>query len=244
MLVTCCAAAVGLTAQTPAPPSVAGKPLRHLEYSFTADYRFNGEGHTSGFSGGGSRSGGGGVSAHFGGRGRVGTLNVDVIGLAQDGVLAFRVNELLQNEPRPTQSIDCEVEDSGETICQDPLFPTDVEALVMVALNRSFLDDSLIDAQGKWTRAYTNKRVKVTTQYVLTNAQSAPIADITARRETQRLVGLGADWLEAETLTYDKALKVPDGIHDETDQGAKGSTQEHSVIDIHLTKDSFATPAP
>ena len=94
----------------------------------------------------------------------------------------------------------------------------------------------------RWTRSYTNKHVKVTTTYAMTSPQSARIASVTAHRETKRPVGLGADWTETETLSYDKTLKVPDVIHDETDQGAKGTTQEHPVIDIKLTKDSFATP--
>jgi hypothetical protein len=232
----CSLAAFALMAQTPATPS---KPLRHLEFAFTADYHFNGEGHSSGF---GAFSGGG-VKSSFGNGGRVGTVDVDVIGLAPDGALAFRINEWWEHELRPTQAINCQAEDTGEIICDNPFTPTDVEQIVLTALSRSFFDDSLVDAQGHWTRAYTNKIVKVTADYALTEPAPAGIVTIKATRQTVRVAGLGADWNEVETLTYDRALKTPDTIHEETDQGARGQTQEHSKIDIRITKDSFATVA-
>jgi len=242
-VVLSCAAIAALSGQSPA-PSGDPKPLRHLEYAFTADYQITGEGHNAGFSSGGLGSNGSGVNSLARTGGRVGTVDVDVIGFADDGALAFRIAEWIRAEPRPRTTLTCEAEDSGQVVCDAPFVPTDVEGVLLQALSRGFVDDTVVDASGHWTRTYATKHLKVTSTYAMTDPGAGKPVSIAFHREVVCPDGTDSNWHEQGEIAYDRSLKAPKSIHELADEVPRGGSVEHATFDLTIAKDSFATVSP
>ena len=93
---------VALTAQTPAPASPPGKPLRHLEYSFNVAVQALQTSKVAGTNGAQTANIAGNLVSPEAGSG---SMFVDVLSVAPDGALVVRISELVQNETRPAASV-------------------------------------------------------------------------------------------------------------------------------------------
>jgi hypothetical protein len=249
-LMSCAAAIAVLSAQTPATPAPAGapggapasapvhlpdKPLRHLEYSFAVDYQHAGEQNQGGIGTAGS-----GVVSTAHGSGRVGTVTIDVMGVGKDGGLVIKTYEWLQSTPNPTQSYICAVFSEGRVVCPEHLDVTDAENELMSYFGRTFLDPSIIDETGHWTRTFANQYVSVTSNYAVVGSGDANPLTIDATTKITSIGGLSSNWDDQARLTYDRTMTIPVTLHDVAIQHARGSSSMQSTMDFKLTKDSFA----
>lgn len=238
----CIAAFVALSGQTPAPQTpTSSTPVRHLAYAFQVDYITNGEGHSSGMSDGGMGGVGSGVGSMLGGGGRRGTIDVDVIGFSPDGALIVGVNEMLQSAPRPSERFTCTVYGDGHVMCPTADGPrlSDAENLLLSFLGRGFIDPNALDAHNHWQRSYNGKDVNVVTDYTLTDQGDGRPAIVAKHSKITSRVPTVGDSVEDARIVYDRALSVPDSVHDTMDESfTDGSLQ--TTFDITLTSDSFA----
>ncbi len=140
---------VALTAQTPAPASPAGKPLRHLEYSFNVAVQDQQTSKVAGLNSPQPANVAGNLVAPETGSG---TMFVDVLSVASDGALVVRISELAQNETRPRQAYTCNVYGSTSVFCPSAATPSAAEWLLLSYLGRQFIDAAPWDAQGHWQR--------------------------------------------------------------------------------------------
>jgi hypothetical protein len=230
-------AIAGLTGQTPT-QSLPTKPLRSLSYNFQVDYQQNGETHTDAIGTGGS-----GVKSMLNGIGRTGALNVDILGLGNDGGLVIRVSEWLQYQPRASQSFTCAAYPDGRVVCPEELQVTDAENTLMGFLGRGFYDPTLVDAQHQWQRSYSNKYVSVVSTFTITGPPDANPLNISSKSEIKSMTGAFSNWNDQAQLTYDTALEVPLHVHDVALQIGRQASSVQTTTEITLTKDSFAKPA-
>lgn len=228
-------ASAALTAQTPAPSQSSGKPLRHLQYSFSTSYSGVSEYHYNGI--GDSSSGVGGSADSQGGRG---TMDVDVLSVANDGALVIRISEWIQNEPHARQPFTCTVYGNTMVVCPsaDPS-PSDAEFMVLGYLGRQFVDAAPWDAQHHWQRTRDTSLYNLVEDFTMADGSDDKHATILEKKKTSiHSVGF-ASQTEDIRVTYDRAMEVPDAIHDELQVvGDDGSG--HGTYDFHLISDSFA----
>ncbi|HEY2474568.1 MAG TPA: hypothetical protein VGI19_07165 [Candidatus Cybelea sp.] len=234
---------LALTGQTPAtsgPPAAAAKPIRHLEYSFQVEYQTNGEGHSSGMDAGGASGVGSGVSSALGGGGRKGTMDVNVVGVASDGALIITIDEMLQSEPRPRERFTCTVYGDGHVMCATADGPlSDAENLLLSLLGRGFVDPQALDSNKHWRREYDGKQVTVVTDYTMADPGSdRPVTIVKHAKITSHANTVG-DSVEDGRIIYDRALSVPDSVHD-TLYETFDSGSLFATFDVTLTADSFA----
>lgn len=235
---------LGLAAQAPAPSTVAatqssGKPLRHLEYSFTDDYEGVSEYHYNGIGNGIQTSSGvGDVGSSIGGRG---TMFADVVSITQDGALRIKVYEWVQGEAHPRDTYTCTVYGSTAVVCPHVPAPSDAEWVLLSYLGRQFVDGAPWDAQRHWHRQADTPAYRLSEDFVLDDGSDDKRAII---RETKKISlhnGEFGSQTEDIKITYDRTMEVPDAIHDEVQSiGSAGSG--HGSYDFKLISDSFAKP--
>jgi hypothetical protein len=226
-------ALAGLMAQTPAQSS--GKPLRHLRYTFSSSYSGVSEYHYNGISD--SSSGVGGAAQSEGGNG---TMDVEVLSIAEDGALVIRISEWIQNEPRARQAFTCTVYGNTMVVCPsaDPS-PSDAEFMLLSYLGRQFVDAAPWDAQHHWQRTRDTSLYKLVEDFTMAGASDDKHAIILEKKKTSLdAVGFGSQ-TEDIRISYDRTMEVPNAIHNDLQvTGDDGSG--HGTYDFKLASDSFA----
>lgn len=208
-------------------------------YAFQVDYVTNGEGHGSGMSGGGAGGVGSGVRSMLGSGGRRGTIDIDVVGFTADGALILAINEMLESAPRPSERFTCTVYGDGHTMCPATSGPpSDAENLLLSMLGRGFIDPNAVDAGAHWQRNYDGKEITVVTDYTMTDAGNGHPAIVVKRSTIKSRTRTIGDSVEDGRIVYDRALSVPDSVHD-TVYETRGNGSLQSTFDLTLTTDSF-----
>jgi hypothetical protein len=251
--------AFALTAQTPAPGAVSapapgavsapalatGKPLRHLVFTFSVDTGGVAESHYNGIGNGVETSSGVGASSLS--EGGHGTMTVDVFSITADGALNVQISEFVQNEPRPRQTYACTVYGNTAVVCPSVPAPSEAEWVLLSYLGRSFVDAAPWDANHHWQRKENGNGYVLVEDFTMTgpsDAKSVPV------HETKKIEIHNAGFdtrTEEVNISYNRAMEVPDSIHDELQEVAPSGSR-HTVFDFTLSDDSFrarfASPAP
>jgi hypothetical protein len=231
---------VALTAQTPAPASPPGKPMRHLEYSFNVVVQGLQSNEVKGPNGVQTVDSAGNVVAPEGGSG---TMFVDVLSVAPDGALVVRIAELVQNEPRPRQAYTCNVYGNTSVFCPSAATPSAAEWLLLSFLGRQFIDAAPWDAQGHWQRKEESTGFNVEDDFTLVDAGDGKKVIVREIKTTQLHNG-GFDTQTSDiTINYDRAMEVPAVIHADVATAGGAETSSASYV-FTLEKDSFAKPKP
>lgn len=230
-------ACVGATAQTPAPSQSSGKPLRHLQYSFSDDWEGVSEYHYNGIGSGTEPSSGvGDVSSSVGGRGR---MDVDIVSIAPDGALVVRISEWIQNEPHPKQAYTCTVYGSTAVICPTVPAPSEAQWVLLSYLGRQFVDAAPWDSHHHWQRTVDTTQYHLVEDFTMADGSDDKRAII---RETKKMSlhngGFGSQ-MEDVQIIYDRGMEVPNAVHDEV-QSVGSSGSGHGTYDFRLLSDSFA----
>ncbi len=227
----------------PPSPAATAAPLRRLVYAMQVDYFASGEGHDSGMTPGGTGGNGSGVQAILGSGGRRGTIEADVLALAPHDGLIVAVDEMLYEAARPRQRFTCLVYGSGQTYCPDSVGAlSDAENLLLSLLGRGFVDPSVTAPSFSWQRAYHGKDVSVRTTYAMTDPKNGlPVTIVMRSKIVSAVPNVGNTSAHAR-ITYDRAMSVPDAIH-EVAREQLGGSLVRTTIDLRLTSDSFARQA-
>ncbi|HLY00876.1 MAG TPA: hypothetical protein VKR56_00105 [Candidatus Cybelea sp.] len=230
---------VGLTAQTPAPVSSSGKPLRHLEYSFNVSVEGLQNYTIKGANGVQTVDKAGNVVAPEGGSG---TLFADILSVAPDGALVVRISELVQGEPRPRAAYTCNVYGNTSVFCPSAATPGAAEWLLLSYLGRQFIDAAPWDAQGHWQRKEQSAEFNIEEDFTLVDAGDGKKVVVREIKTTQLHNGGFDNQTSDITINYDRAMEVPDIIR--ADVATAGGTEASSASYVFtLTHDSFAKPA-
>jgi hypothetical protein len=238
LLLSVCGVA-GLTAQTPAPVSSSGKPMRHLEYSFNVAVEGLQNYTVKGASGVQTVNNAGNVVPPEGGSG---TMFVDILSVAPDGALVVRISELVQAEPRPRAAYTCNVYGSTAVFCPSTATPGAAEWLLLGYLGRQFIDAAPWDAQGHWQRKEQSDEFNLEEDFTLVDAGDGKKV-VVRETKTLELHNGGFNTQTSDiTLNYDRAMEVPDIIR--ADVATAGGTEASSASYVFtLLHDSFAKPA-
>jgi hypothetical protein len=231
---------VALTAQTPAPASPPGKPLRHLEYSFNVAVQGLQTSKVTGSNGVQTLNVAGNLVAPEAGSG---TMLVDVLSVAPDGALVVRISELVQNETHPRPAYTCNVYGSTSVFCPSTATPSAAEWLLLSYLGRQFIDAAPWDAQGHWQRKEQSAEFNSEDNFTLVDAGDGKKV-IVREIKTMQLQGGPFDTQTSDiTINYDRAMEVPTVIHADVATAGGNETNSASYV-ITLEKDSFAKPKP
>ena len=230
---------VVLSAQTPRPAGSPepSKPLRHLEYSFSvhreglSGAEFNGSNDEPLLPGTIGEAGTGGS----------GTMSVDVLSIAPDGALVVRISEWVKLEPRPRQAYTCTVYGNTTVACPSVPAPSQAEWLLLSYLGRQFVDAAPWDSQHQWKRAERTEQYDLVENFTLLPGSTDQRATIRETKIASVHNGDASVQREDVTIAYDRALEVPDIIHDDfTAASDNGSDTGHATFDFQLLRDSFA----
>ncbi len=231
---------MALTAQTPAPASPPGKPLRHLEYSFNVAVQGLQTSKVTGSNGVQTLNVAGNLVAPEAGSG---TMLVDVLSVAPDGALVVRISELVQNETHPRPAYTCNVYGSTSVFCPSTATPSAAEWLLLSYLGRQFIDAAPWDAQGHWQRKEQSAEFNSEDNFTLVDAGDGKKV-IVREIKTMQLQGGPFDTQTSDiTINYDRAMEVPTVIHADVATAGGNETNSASYV-ITLEKDSFAKPKP
>ncbi len=252
-------ALLGLSAQTPAPAgspppgqamAIPLKSARHLEYSFDASFYHSGESHGSGMTLDGSGGTGSGVESTFGTTGVRGTVQADVVAFTTNGGLVVKIHDTTEEPQQIGQTYTCIVFGYGQMNCQNlarnadapatVAGPSQWEMLVLDYIGRNFIDPSKLDDKNHWQIAYDLGTASVVADFTMTDTGDGKTVTVVEHKKLTPKTQNVAAGTEDDRLTYDRALSVPDAIHQEDHETAGGSTLV-TTIDLKLTKDSFAT---
>ncbi len=228
-----------LTAQSPAPvatPGAPAKPLRHLEFAFSADYEGVGQSHYSG--GGGTNPIGGTASSSFSG-GRVGTISVDVLSIAPDGGLLVEISEWIRYQPRPRQTYRCTVYGNTTVVCPQTVSPSDAEWALLQFLGRQFVDAAPWDADRHWQFKDSPPGSDQVADFTMSDSGDGKTVVV---KEVKKIVvhnGSSETITDRTDITYDRSMEVPVAVRvDRVANGRAGT--EQSTFNFTLTADSFA----
>jgi len=232
-------APTGVTA--PAPAATA-QPIRELQYDFSVVYLQTGETHDET---GGIGTAGTGIIQQDSTDGRQGVLLVNVMAAPSDGGLVVSVEEHVPKNPRPVgaQSL-CAVYPTGLVICRPNDQPTDVEEELLQHFGREFIDASIVDDKGHWQRTYSSSKYKVVSDFSTKDPLDSAAMHVFEHRTITTLIGVQPDMAEDTRILYDATMSVPDSIHNEAAEAARGAGYVRTTIDLHLTKDSFKKTTP
>ena len=239
LLLSVCGVA-GLTAQTPAPASPSGKPLRHLEYSFNVALEGLQSYKVTDVKGVQTVNNAGNVVPPEGGSG---TMFVDMLSVAPDGALVVRISELVQGEPRPRAAYTCNVYGSTSVFCPSAATPSAAEWLLLSYLGRQFIDAAPWDAQGHWQRKEQSDEFNIEEDFTLVDAGDGKKV-VVREIKTMELHNGGFDTQTSDiTINYDRAMEVPDIIRADvaTAGGSKASSASYVFTLLH---DSFMKANP
>lgn len=253
----CCALVLAVTAQTPppqsAPAGIVAIPLktpRHLAYRFTVSYHETGEAHDSGFTAGGTGAEGSGVISMMGDGGRSGRIDADVVAFTTNGGLVVKIAET-KEQPAPQQrgrTFQCIVYSDGGKSCGSlasagstavVVGPTGEENALLGFLGRNFIDPARMDANGHWRIDRNGRDSTLVADYTVKDSGDGKTATILEHSKfdaRNASIGIVSDDAQVQ---YDRALSVPDRIHDARQQ-IWSSSQLETVVDLTLTVDSYS----
>jgi hypothetical protein len=238
--VACVAALLTLTAQSPAPsaPATLSVPLRKLVYTFSADYEGLTESHSSAISPFGAKNGG--VNANSVSAGRQGTIEADVLSIAEDGSLVVRISEWDRNEPRPRQTYTCNVYGNTTVVCPTIPEPSDAEWSLLGYLGRRFFDGAPWDPNNHWARKEDTADFSLAEDFTMTSAGDGNVVTV----QEKKIMNVHDVRIEERrddvTIVYDRAREVPLSVRDEMHRIAQGVSAD-AVFDFHLSSDSLAS---
>lgn len=231
---------VALTAQTPAPASPPGKPLRHLEYSFNVAVQGLQTSKVTGTNGVQTVNVAGNLVAPEAGNG---SMFVDVLSVAPDGALVVRISELVQNETRPRPAYTCNVYGSTSVFCPSTATPSAAEWLLLSYLGRQFIDAAPWDAQGHWQRKEQSAEFNSEDNFTLVDAGDGKKVIVREIKTMQLHDGPFDTRTSDITINYDRAMEVPTVIHADVATAGGNETNSASYI-FTLEKDSFVKSKP
>ena len=231
---------VALTAQTPAPASPPGKPLRHLEYSFNVAVQALQTSKVAGTNGAQTANIAGNLVSPEAGSG---SMFVDVLSVAPDGALVVRISELVQNEARPRQAYTCNVYGSTSVFCPSTATPSPTEWLLLSYLGRQFIDAAPWDAQGHWQRKEQSAEFDTEEDFTLVDAGDGKKVIVREIKTVQLHDGPFDTQTSDITINYDRAMEVPTLIHADVATAGGNETNSASYV-FTLEKDSFVKPKP
>jgi hypothetical protein len=225
------------SAQTPAPgaPPSATKPLRHLEYSFAVHrqgltgQQFNGSNTPLSYEVSGSNTGGSG------------TMSVDVLSLVPDGALAVRISETVSPDAHPLQSYDCTVYGNTMVACPAIPAPSQAEWILLSYMGRRFVEGAPWDAQHRWKRTQDTERYSLIEDFTLLPTSTDKRAIVREAKTVQVHNGGFNKEREDVLITYDRAMEIPDAVHDDFTSTGGSEDTGHATFDFTLIEDSFAT---
>lgn len=230
---------VVLCAQTPAPAGSSApetKPLRHLEYAFTVHREglggaeFNGNYELAEFNGAGLTGDGGS-----------GTMSVDVLSIAPDGALVARISEWVKGDLRAREAYTCMVYGNTTVLCPSVPAPSQAQWVLLSYLGRQFVDGSPWDAQQHWKHTKNTGRYDLVEDFSLLPGSDDKRALIREAKVVSVHNGGYSKQREDVMITYDRAMELPDTIHDDfTVAGDSGEDTGHATFDFQLRDDSFA----
>lgn len=228
-----------LSAQMPRPsgsPEPA-RPLRHLEYAFSV--------HREGLAGdeinGTSDEPVWLNNVGIAGSGGSGTMSIDVLSIAPDGALIVRISEFLKLDPRPRQAYTCTVYGNTTVACPSVPAPSQAEWILLGYLGREFVDAAPWDLQHQWRRTERTGRYDLVERFTLLPASDGQHAMIHEIKETSVHNGGASARHEDITISYDRAMEIPNLIHDDfTATSDDGFNTGHATFEFQLRKDSFA----
>jgi hypothetical protein len=231
---------VALTAQTPAPASPPGKPLRHLEYSFNVAVQGLQTSKVTGTNGVQTVNVAGNLVPPEAGNG---SIFIDVLSVAPDGALVVRISELLQSETRPRQAYTCNVYGSTSVFCPSTATPSATEWLLLSYLGRQFIDAAPWDAQGHWQRKEQSTEFNTEEDFTLVDAGDGKKVIVREIKTMQLHDGPFDTQTSDITINYDRAMEVPTVIHADVATAGGNETNSASYV-FMLVKDSFVKPKP
>ena len=222
--------ALGLEAQTPAPPAKPPAPLRHLQYSFSATMgSVNGRWRSE------FRN-----SDPWLPTGGDGTVDVDVVSLAPDGALIVRVTQHLRDQLHDEGSYTCAVYGDTTVVCPSHLTMTAAQWVLLSYLGRRFVDGAPWDASHHWQRKTDTSRYALVADFTLVDEGDArrPAVVREAKKISMHNGGFDSEAEDVE-IVYDRAMEIPKSIHDDVRIVGDG-LNEDATYDFRLTADSFA----
>lgn len=229
---------MALTAQTPAPASPPGKPVRHLEYSFNVAVQGLQTSKVTTSNGAQTVNVAGNLVAPEAGSG---SMFVDVLSVAPDGALVVRISELARNETRPRQAYTCNVYGNTSVFCPSTATPSAAEWLLLSYLGRQFIDAAPWDAQGHWQRKEESTGFNTEDDFTLVDAGDGKKV-IVREIKTMELHDGPFDTQTSDiTINYDRAMEVPAVIHADVATAGGNETNSASYV-FTLEKDSFVKP--
>lgn len=218
----------------PAPASPAPAILRHLEYSFSANYEGLSEGHYNGISSGTS-----GVASGAHGGSRHGKIPVDVDSIAPDGALAISIAEQLWDEPRAYQTYTCTVYGNTVVLCPSYPHPSDAEWSLLGYLGRQFVDNAPWDSNNHWQRKDSSRDYDLVEDFTLADASNPQLVRVTETKKTHLHDARMTERTDDVAIVYDRTKEIPDSIRDEMKSwNASGSS--NAVFEFKLITDSYA----
>jgi hypothetical protein len=233
-----CGLTLFVTAQTPTPA-----PIRHLEYRISE--------HSTRTATAESYDG---MASGMQTRGLQGTMNVDVLAIANDGGMVVRAQVTVDGRGHSDQPVTCAVYGNGEVVCPPDAPISGSENLLFGCLGRGFYDPSLVDDKGTWTRDRSGKELAVVAKFKRDETSNPDVIVIHEQLNVTPLkeatTGNGADGtvagFESDTdIHYNVPLSVPMSLHDMTTFSARGFNGGGTdFTDLTLTKDSFAKQQP
>ena len=226
-------------AASPSPASpAAGKPLRQLEYRFTADYDGTAEAH---FSDGPGVVPVGNYATGTVSTGRRGTISVNVLGVAPDGSLAIGASEFIDNTPRAHQEFDCLVYGNTTVVCPVNLPATDAEYALLSYLGRRFVDGAPWDQNSHWQFKDNNQDYETTADFTLHDLGDGKNVLVTVNRKVVvHQIGY-MNITDDMKVTYDRSMEIPTEIVDDRTTSYSGGSH-HTAFTFKLVKDTFAKP--
>lgn len=231
-----------LTAQTPVPSRPPGKPIRHLEYSFTVEQQSApGHPHWPGIGGGPHEiPGTDDAAAIDAGKG---TMRVDVMSVRPDGGLLVGISEVAQGEAFPRAASTCTVYGNTTVLCSSIAALSRAELVLLRYLGRQFVDGAPWDSANHWQRKTNTPQYDIVEDFTLTGARESSVVVVNETRSWNVHNGGFGSRNEQVSITYDRAMEIPAAVHDDEIEIEDSSVSSRTSYDFRLTADSFSKTA-
>jgi hypothetical protein len=172
-----------------------------------------------------------------------GTMYVDVLSVAPDGALVVRISEMAVGDARPRQAFICNVYGNTSVLCPSMPSPSAAEWVLLAYLGRQFVDGAPWNAQGRWQRQEQSDQFETQEDFTLVDASKVKAVVHEVKKMVLHNGGFDNQTSDV-TITYDRALEVPDVIHDDV-QTTGGDEASHANYIFTLKQDSYAkSPRP
>lgn len=220
-----------------APASAA--PLRTLVYHFEMDARGFGANAIAG-----SSPTGGAVMSEgtdMGSVSRSGKIKAEVIQAASDGGLVVDVTESVDRTDRDMQTVRCAIYGRTLTvICDQNLFTTEEETVLLTYLGRAFLNMDALDDKKHWHVVTPMSNVHIDSDFTITKTDGDLLTMSLQKKERGGPSGETED--TSGTMIYNGALNVPQAIKLATERAADGSNGDMNMKLDLLTDSMNKTP--